>query len=57
MQNKELAYKNGFDAATKILKYEGCLSFYKGLLPNIIRMVPNTAIRFTIFDYLINNFK
>tara|TARA_B100001093_G_scaffold306174_1_gene292211 strand:+ start:372 stop:1217 length:846 start_codon:yes stop_codon:yes gene_type:complete len=57
MQNKELAYKNGFDAATKIFKYEGYLSFYKGLSANIIRMVPNTAIRFTVFDYLINNFK
>ena len=52
MQNKELIYKNGLDAGKKILKQEGILSFYKGLLPNILRMVPNTAIRFTIFDYL-----
>ena len=52
MQNKELMYKNGLDAGKQILRHEGFLSFYKGLLPNILRMVPNTAIRFAIFDYL-----
>ena len=57
MQNKEMPYKNGLDAGSKILKYEGILSFYKGLLPNILRMVPNTAIRFAIFDYLKEYFK
>lgn len=56
MQNKEIIYKNGFDAGKKILKHEGFLSFYKGLLPNILRMVPNTAIRFAIFDYLKRQF-
>ena len=56
MQNRETIYKNGFDAGKKILKNEGFLSFYKGLLPNILRMVPNTAIRFAIFDYLKKQF-
>tara|TARA_Y100000591_G_C21810935_1_gene687844 strand:+ start:813 stop:1646 length:834 start_codon:yes stop_codon:yes gene_type:complete len=56
MQNKEIVYKNGLDAGKKILKHEGFLSFYKGLLPNILRMVPNTAIRFAIFDYLKRQF-
>ena len=42
-------YKNGLDAGKQILRHEGFLSFYKGLLPNILRMVPNTAIRFAIF--------
>ena len=52
MQNKELMYKNSLDAGKQILRHEGFNSFYKGLLPNILRMVPNTAIRFAIFDYL-----
>ena len=49
MQNKEIGYKNGLDA--------GVLSFYKGLTPNILRMVPNTAIRFALFDILKEYFK
>ena len=57
MQNKEIGYKNGLDAGKKILKYEGVLSFYKGLTPNILRMVPNTAIRFALFDILKEYFK
>lgn len=57
MQNKEMNYKNGLDAGRKILKYEGFLSFYNGLVPNIIRMVPNTAIRFALYDILKEYFK
>ena len=56
MQNKTLNYKNGFEAGKVILKTEGILSFYKGMLPNVLRMVPNTAIRFAIFDYLKDKF-
>ena len=56
MQNKDLRHKNGLFAARNILKNEGFSSFYKGMLPNIFRMVPNTAIRFAIFDYLKNKF-
>ena len=52
MQNKRMNYKNGLDAGKQILKKEGVLSFYKGLVPNILRMVPNTAIRFSIFEKL-----
>ena len=56
MQNKNSNYKNGLDVANKMIKYEGYLSFYKGIVPNILRMVPNTAIRFLIYDYLKENF-
>ena len=52
MQHKENIYKDGFDACKKIIKNEGYLSFYKGLVPNILRMVPNTAIRFSLFEFL-----
>ncbi len=57
MQHKDNRYKNGLDAGKKILKYEGVLSFYKGLTPNILRMVPNTAIRFALFDLFKEYFK
>lgn len=57
MQHKDNRYKNGLDAGKKILKYEGVISFYKGLTPNILRMVPNTAIRFALFDKFKEFFK
>ncbi len=57
MQNKEMKYKNGFAAGKNILKNEGILPFYSGLTANILRMVPNTAIRFALFDLLKEYFK
>lgn len=57
MQNKEGTYKNSFDVYRKIIKYESFNSFYKGIIPNIIRVVPNTALRFFIFDFLKENIK
>ena len=57
MQHKDNRYRNGLDAGKKILKYEGVLSFYKGLTANILRMVPNTAIRFALFDLFKDFFK
>ena len=57
MQNKDKIYINGFDACKKIIKYEGYKSFYKGLLPNTLRIIPNIALRFALFDYLNEYFK
>ena len=40
----------------KIIEKEGFKSFYKGMMPNIVKIVPNNAIRFAIFEYLKKNF-
>lgn len=52
MQLKESSNKNGYKVAKEIIKNEGIRNFYKGMLPNVLRMVPSNAIRFTIFDTL-----
>tara|TARA_B110000261_G_C13097089_1_gene362454 strand:- start:27 stop:887 length:861 start_codon:yes stop_codon:yes gene_type:complete len=52
MQLKDSNYKNGYQAAKEIIKNESIRNFYKGMIPNVLRIVPSNAIRFTIFDYL-----
>jgi len=39
-------YKNGFDAAFKILKHEGAGAFFKGIGPNFLRIGPHTVLTF-----------
>jgi solute carrier family 25 (mitochondrial phosphate transporter), member 23/24/25/41 len=52
MQLKESANKNGYKVAKEIIKKEGIRNFYKGMLPNVLRIVPSNGIRFAIFDIL-----
>ena len=49
MQLKDSNYKNGYQVAKGIIKNESIRNFYKGMLPNVLRIVPSNAIRFTIF--------
>jgi len=56
MQLKDSAKKNGYQVAKGIIKNEGIRNFYKGMLPNVLRIVPSNALRFTIYDYLKNIF-
>ncbi|KAI4871966.1 hypothetical protein NFI96_021270, partial [Prochilodus magdalenae] len=43
----ELMYKNSFDCAKKVLRYEGFFGFYRGLLPQLIGVAPEKAIKLT----------
>ncbi|KAI5107193.1 calcium-binding mitochondrial carrier protein Aralar1 [Silurus meridionalis] len=43
----ELMYKNSFDCAKKVLRYEGLFGFYRGLLPQLIGVAPEKAIKLT----------
>uniref|UniRef100_A0A4W4E6Y7 EF-hand domain-containing protein n=1 Tax=Electrophorus electricus TaxID=8005 RepID=A0A4W4E6Y7_ELEEL len=48
----ELMYKNSFDCAKKVLRYEGFFGFYRGLLPQLIGVAPEKAIKLTVNDFV-----
>ena len=52
MQMKGEVYKGVVDALRTIGKEEGFRGFYKGMVPNAVKVVPNTAIRFMAYDLL-----
>lgn len=44
-------YKNARDVIAKTIKYEGGIrSLYKGLGPNLLRVVPSTTITFVVYE-------
>ena len=43
-------YKGTIDCARKILHHEGLRGFYKGLTPNIMKVVPSGAITFAAYE-------
>lgn len=45
------------DCSKKIVQAEGYLGFYKGLAPNIIRVLPGTCITFLVYENLTQYFK
>ena len=49
---KDNPYKHGFDAFTKIIKKEGFRALYSGMVPNIIKIVPNNSIRFCAYEFI-----
>lgn len=52
----ELMYKNSFDCAKKVLRYEGAFGFYRGLLPQLIGVAPEKAIKLTMNDFVRDKF-
>ncbi|KAJ8011688.1 hypothetical protein DPEC_G00060840 [Dallia pectoralis] len=52
----ELMYKNSFDCAKKVLRYEGFFGFYRGLLPQLIGVAPEKAIKLTVNDFIRDKF-
>ena len=51
------AYKGVIDCISKIRAAEGYVGFYKGLAPNIIRVLPGTCITFLVYENLTQYFK
>lgn len=48
----ELMYKNSFDCFKKVLRYEGCFGLYRGLLPQLLGVAPEKAIKLTVNDFV-----
>jgi len=50
LQDQHCQYANARDCIRQTLRYEGPLGFYKGLKPNLMRVVPATAITFVVYE-------
>ncbi|KAG0202053.1 hypothetical protein BGX28_005303 [Mortierella sp. GBA30] len=49
-QNGEPAYTGVMDCIRRIKRAEGILGFYKGVAPNVIRVLPGTCITFLVYE-------
>lgn len=52
----EMLYKNSVDCAKKIVKNEGPLGMYAGVLPQLIGVAPEKAIKLTVNDLVRGHF-
>ncbi|XP_048165506.1 calcium-binding mitochondrial carrier protein Aralar1 [Corvus hawaiiensis] len=52
----ELMYKNSFDCFKKVLRFEGFFGLYRGLLPQLIGVAPEKAIKLTVNDFVRDKF-
>merc|ERR1719251_503547 len=50
LQDQQNKYAGSLDCISKILKLEGLKGFYKGLSPNLLRVVPATMITFVVYE-------
>lgn len=46
----EVAYRNSIDCFKKVIRHEGVLGLYRGLLPQLIGVAPEKAIKLTVND-------
>lgn len=44
------AYKGSRDVVTQVWRHEGIKGFYKGLAPNLLRVMPSTWITFLVYE-------
>ncbi|CAG0896587.1 unnamed protein product [Darwinula stevensoni] len=52
----ELMYKNSWDCCQKVLRHEGFFGLYRGLLPQIVGVAPEKAIKLTVNDLVRDKF-
>ena len=58
MQNQRIVegveplYKNTFDCALKVIRHEGAIGLYRGLLPQLVGVAPEKAIKLSVNDLL-----
>lgn len=46
----EIAYRNSIDCFKKVIRHEGVLGLYRGLVPQLIGVAPEKAIKLTVND-------
>ena len=52
----EKMYKNSIDCAKKVIRNEGVLGLYSGVIPQLIGVAPEKAIKLTVNDLVRGNF-
>lgn len=50
LQDQNCHYKGAYDCVKQTIRDEGYRGFYKGLVPNLSRVVPATAITFVVYE-------
>ncbi|XP_071385412.1 electrogenic aspartate/glutamate antiporter SLC25A13, mitochondrial [Centroberyx affinis] len=48
----ELMYKNSLDCFRKVVRYEGFFGLYRGLVPQLLGVAPEKAIKLTVNDFV-----
>ncbi|GAB0097657.1 calcium-binding mitochondrial carrier protein Aralar1 [Sergentomyia squamirostris] len=46
----EVAYRNSWDCFKKVIRHEGVLGLYRGLVPQLVGVAPEKAIKLTVND-------
>ena len=54
MAASNVEYKNMADCASKILRDEGIMTFYRGLAPTVFKTMGATGLTFAIFTFTKN---
>lgn len=44
----ELMYRNSFDCFKKVIRHEGVFGLYRGLVPQLLGVAPEKAIKLTV---------
>merc|ERR1711939_494484 len=52
----QLLYKNSWDCATKVIRNEGFKGLYSGVLPQLVGVAPEKAIKLTVNDLVRGHF-
>jgi hypothetical protein len=52
----ELAYRNSMDCFKKVIRHEGVLGLYRGLVPQLLGVAPEKAIKLTVNDLVRDKF-
>ncbi|XP_018406357.1 PREDICTED: calcium-binding mitochondrial carrier protein Aralar2-like, partial [Cyphomyrmex costatus] len=52
----ELMYRNSFDCCKKVIRHEGFFGLYRGLMPQLMGVAPEKAIKLTVNDFIRDKF-
>ena len=50
MAHRAIRYKSGMDVLRITLRREGWRGLYKGIVPNVLRVVPQSALTFLVYE-------
>ncbi|XP_067907345.1 electrogenic aspartate/glutamate antiporter SLC25A13, mitochondrial [Heterodontus francisci] len=53
---EEIMYRNSFDCFRKVLRYEGATGLYRGMLPQLMGVAPEKAIKLSTNDFVRDRF-
>lgn len=48
----EVAYRNSLDCCKKVIRHEGFVGLYRGLVPQLMGVAPEKAIKLTVNDFV-----